>query len=93
MSLRTSIILLSLAFGTLVAIVVVSMVVNSPAGKLQAELERLRATPVQTGPIAPVLALPDLRDAPKTQSCSNQLDQFRARCQQAPLALPVTSTR
>lgn len=68
MSLRTSLILLSLAFGVLVAIVVVSFVAGSPAGRLQADLERLRAPHGETKPMPPTLVetpLPDLRDAPR----------------------------
>jgi hypothetical protein len=91
MSLRTSIILLSLAFGALVAVVVAGLLANAPSGKLQADLERLHAAPVAAD--APAIALPDLRDAPKSQTCAKRFDQFRDDCRQAPMARPATITR
>jgi hypothetical protein len=88
MSLRTSIILLSLAFGALVAIVLATLFAASPRETLQTELEQRRHD-LKTAPVAPVYALPDLRDAPRSK-CS---DLFKQECRNVPVSKPATFAR
>ncbi|GIL41134.1 hypothetical protein [Roseiterribacter gracilis] len=90
MSLRTSIILLSLAFSALVAIVVATLVAGAPRD-LEAELEQRRQD-LKTSPAAPVFALPDLRDAPRTK-CGDRFDQYRSECRSIPTTKPATFAR
>lgn len=89
MSLRTSIILLSLAFGALVAVVVASLFANPSQSKLQTELEQMRRSAAPASVSMPLLSLPDLRDAPKKQACK---EQFGTVCSPT-LARPATITR
>ena len=92
MSLRRSITLLALAFGVLTAIVAAGMHASLPKGRLQAEMDKLRATEPEPTPVTPVGTLRDLRDAPRRKPIC--IDQFAPGCRETPpLVRPVTTTR
>jgi hypothetical protein len=82
-------VLLSPAFGVLVAVVIASLRAQSPAGKLQAEFEQLRDRTVEAAPTRPTHL--QLAELPKRQVCP---DPFMSSCPTVPPAIrPVTSTR
>lgn len=99
MSLRRSILFLSLAFAVLVAIVIGGLSANAPAGKLQSTIDQRRApeaAPDLTAPATMITQpdtqlelLPDLRIAPRR--CA---DPLNPNCTRAPSAArPATFSR